>query len=103
MNYERATSANHSNKCEFLHYLLDNTSCVLDINPSFEYLFLDKPVKVIGKLDFNFELRKVYINAYRTNKFIICVAAWILEERWWARIYMQVETSGILPLACPTF
>ena len=46
MNYERATSANHS-KCEFLHYFLDNTSFVLEINASYEYLFLDEPLKVI--------------------------------------------------------
>ena len=60
MNYERATSANHSNKCEFLHHFLDNTSFVLEMNASFEYLFLDTPLKVIAKTRFNVSLREFY-------------------------------------------
>ena len=54
MNYERASSVNHSDKCEFLHYLLENTSYVLEINSSFEHLLLEEPLKLIGETRFNF-------------------------------------------------
>ena len=54
MNYNYATLADHSNKCELLHNLVENTSYVLERNSSFDHLFFNEPLKVI-RLLFNFK------------------------------------------------
>ena len=54
INYNYATSADHLNKCELLHNLVENTSYVLERNSSFDHLFFNEPLKVI-KLIFNFK------------------------------------------------
>ena len=54
MNYNYAALADHSNKCELLHNLVENTSYVLERNSSFDHLFFNEPLKVI-RLLFNFK------------------------------------------------
>ena len=47
INYNLATSANHLNKCELLHDLVENTTQVLEPNSSFDHIFFTHPLKVI--------------------------------------------------------
>ena len=53
MNYNHAASADHSNKCEFLHDLVENTSHVLEPNSSFDHIFFSQPLKVIANTQFS--------------------------------------------------
>ena len=52
MNYNYATSADHSNKCELLHNLVENASYVLEPNSSSDHLFFNEPPKVIRTIKF---------------------------------------------------
>ena len=54
MNYNYATLADHSNKCELLHNLVEITSYILEQNSSFDHLFFNEPEKVI-RLILNFK------------------------------------------------
>ena len=46
INYEHSNSTNRSNKCEFLHDLLENTSFSLEANISFDHVFFVNLLKV---------------------------------------------------------
>ena len=56
MNYERAVLANHSNKCELLHDIMEDTSHALQPNSLSDHIFFNHPLKVIGstRLHYNY-------------------------------------------------